>query len=69
MELIFTCPETSQVFYTGNFEVIDNHGIKTDTAGNKILEAKVALVDPCPFCGRMHVYHANELACPLSGRF
>jgi hypothetical protein len=69
MELIFTCPETNQVFYSKDFEVIDNQGIQTDAAGHKTLDAKVALTSPCPFCNRMHVYHVNELSCPLSGRF
>ena len=67
MELIFGCPETHKNYNFGNFEIIDNHGVKTDSVGNKTLDAKVALNEPCPFCGKKHVYQASELSCPLSG--
>jgi hypothetical protein len=67
MEFIFVCPETHAVFNSEDFKIIENKGIKTDAAGNKTLDAKVALTGPCPLCGKKHVYHASELSCPFSG--
>lgn len=67
MNFLFTCPKTHDLFSTGRFEIIDNHGVQTDKAGNKILDARVKLSDPCPFCGDLHVFHANELSCPFNG--
>ena len=65
MKFIFVCPNVNKVFETANFSVIDNRGIITDGAGNKILDAKVALNQPCPFCDQLHVYNARELSCPF----
>lgn len=66
MAFIFVCPQTNQIFNSGNFDIIDNRGVKTDAAGNKTLDARVALTGPCPFCGGRHVYHASELSCPFA---
>ena len=32
-----------------------------------VVDAKVALNEPCPFCGQKHIYHASELVCPFAG--
>ena len=65
MKFIFSCPIHNKVFESADFSVLENKGILTDEAGNKTLDAKVALSPPCPFCGQKHVYHASELSCPF----
>ena len=65
MNFIFTCPEQNKTFETDRFSIRDNKGVTTDAAGNKTLDAAVVLTRPCPFCGQLHVYRANELACPF----
>jgi hypothetical protein len=67
MRLIFTCPEKNKVFESEDFEIIDNRGVTTDNQGNRILDARVALKNPCPLCGQEHVFHVSELACPFTG--
>lgn len=47
--------------------MINNNGIKIDDNGNKILDARIKLDNPCPFCGTYHEFHANEMMCPFSG--
>lgn len=64
---IFICPNKNKVFDSSDFEIVDNRGITTDNAGNKYLDAKVALTKPCPVCGQKHVYLASELSCPFKG--
>ena len=68
MKYIFVCPNQNRVFESANVNIIENKGVITDNAGNKTLDAKVTLNDPCPFCGEKHIYHANELSCPFSGQ-
>jgi len=65
--LVFVCPEHGAVFHSTEFVLIENKGIKTDTYGNKVLDAKVELKESCPFCGKKHVYHVSEIPCPFSG--
>ena len=65
MEFVFTCPEHNKVFESAEFSILEYNGVVTDRQGNKFLDAKVALDEPCPFCGGKHVYHATELVCPL----
>jgi hypothetical protein len=65
VKLVFICPEKQKVFESASFEIINNKGIALDMKGNKFLDAKVALNNPCPFCGKKHVYHASELSCPI----
>lgn len=67
MKFIFVCPETGQEFFSANFEIADNRGVRTDATGNRIFDARVVLADPCPHCGRRHDYHASELSCPFAG--
>jgi hypothetical protein len=67
MKFIFVCPNKNDVFESSDFNILNYRGIITDEAGNKILEAQVALNEPCPFCGQKHVYHASELSCPFNG--
>ncbi len=67
VNFIFVCPNENAVFESSAFTIFDNLGVSTDSTGNKILEAKVALDEPCPFCGQKHVYQASELPCPFSG--
>lgn len=66
MDFIFVCPEQNKVFESSDFSILENRGVAVDDAGNKTLDAKVALDKPCPFCGQKHVYHAGELLCPFS---
>jgi hypothetical protein len=67
MKFLFVCPNKNELFASSNFKVIDNRGIIVDKAGNKSLDARVALNESCPFCGEKHVYHASELSCPFTG--
>jgi hypothetical protein len=67
MKFVFVCPNQNEVFESSDFTILDNRGVVCDEAGNKTLDAKVALKNPCPFCGAKHVYHARELSCPFSG--
>ena len=67
MKFIFVCPNKNEVFESLDFKILDNKGIIIDDAGNKTLDAKVALNEPCPFCGQKHVYQASELSCPFTG--
>jgi hypothetical protein len=68
MKFIFVCPENHKTFETEDFEIIENKGVKSDNAGNKHLDATVALSSPCPFCGKKHIFHADEMICPFSVR-
>jgi len=67
MKLIFVCPNQNKVFESADYEIIENRGVITDAAGNRALDAKVALNALCPHCGQKHIYHASELSCPFSG--
>jgi hypothetical protein len=67
VKFIFVCPNKNEVFESSDFKIVDNRGVITDDAGNRTLDAKVALDEPCPFCGQKHVYHAGELTCPFAG--
>jgi Zn finger protein HypA/HybF involved in hydrogenase expression len=67
VKFIFVCPNKNEMFESSEFKILDNRGIITDEAGNKSLDAKVALDKPCPYCGQKHVYHASELSCPFTG--
>ena len=66
-ELIFVCPEKGATFCSNNFKIVENNGIKTDAKGKKTLDAKVAVEESCPFCGKQHVYHVSEIPCPFHG--
>jgi hypothetical protein len=65
MKLIFVCPEHNKIFESAQYRVLENKGVVCDAAGNRALDAKVALDTPCPFCSKKHVYHASELSCPF----
>jgi len=67
IKFIFVCPTQNKVFESADFRVLENRGVITDEAGKKTLDAKVALNEPCPFCGKKHVYHVSELSCPFTG--
>ncbi len=67
VKFIFVCPHNNGVFESSDFSILDNMGITIGEAGNKFLDAKVALNEACPFCGQKHVYHASELSCPFTG--
>ena len=66
LKFLFVCPNNNEVFENTNFNILDNKGVATDNAGGKTLDAKVALNEPCPYCGEKHVYHADELPCPFT---
>lgn len=68
MKFLFICPTHNRLFESADFRILENKGVITDEAGNRTLDAKVALNEPCPFCGEKHVYHARELTCPFSGQ-
>jgi hypothetical protein len=63
----FVCPTQNKVFESADFKIFENRGVITDEAGNKSLDAKIIISEPCPFCGQKHVYHASELSCPFGG--
>ncbi len=65
MNFIFNCPETGQIFETADFSVIENQGVVIDADGGRHLDARIALDIPCPYCGRHHVYRADEMICPF----
>ncbi|MBI5592510.1 MAG: hypothetical protein HY881_18750 [Deltaproteobacteria bacterium] len=67
MKLIFVCPNESKAFESADYRIVENKGVITDAAGNKALDAKVALNKPCSYCGHKHIYHVSELSCPFSG--
>lgn len=66
VKFVFVCTKNNEMFENSNFKIIDNRGVITDAAGNKSLDAKVALNEPCPFCGEKHIYHVSELLCPFT---
>ena len=66
-ELVFVCPEKGVTFSSANFKIVENNGIKTDADGNRTLDAKVAVEESCPSCGKQHVYHVSEIPCPFNG--
>jgi hypothetical protein len=53
------------VWHCGS-KIVENRGVTTDEAGDKKLDAKVALKS-CPFCGQMHVDRAADRPCPFEG--
>jgi hypothetical protein len=65
MKFIFVCPKRNMTFESADFNVTENKGVIGDSSGNKTLDAKVELDEPCPFCGEKHVYLACELPCPF----
>ena len=65
MKFIFICPKRNMTFESADFKVTENQGVISDSSGNKTLDAKVELNEPCPFCGEKHVYLASELPCPF----
>jgi len=67
MKLIFVCLNQKKVFETADYRIVENKGVITDAAGNKSLDAKVALNEPCPYCGHKHIYDVSELSCPFAG--
>lgn len=65
MKLVFICPETNAIFETEDFSLAENHGVQTDSNGEKVLNATVVLNSPCPYCQKIHRYRAKDLACPF----
>jgi len=65
MDFIFFCPSVHQTFDSPDFKITKNQGIKTDSYGNRYLDAIVVLTKPCPLCGETHEYQASELTCPF----
>ncbi len=66
MKFIFACPENNRIFETDRFNIIEDRGITKDKSGNKFWDAKVKIVSSCPVCGKIHVFHVNELMCPFT---
>jgi len=66
-QFIFVGPKQNKFFEGSDFTIFENRGVITDKAGNKTLDAKVKIDQPCPFCGMKHVYHVGELVCPFGG--
>lgn len=67
MKLIFVCPIHQKTFESAAFNLVGNKGVKLDDNGQKYLDARVNLADPCPYCGEMHSFAARDLACPFNG--
>ena len=65
MKFLFVCPERDKPFETEAFSLVDNRGVKQDDEGNRYLDARVRLAEPCPLCGKIHEYPAWELSCPF----
>ena len=65
MRFYFNCPETGRLFETAAFTVIDNKGVVTEADGRRRLDARVQVDEPCPCCGRKHIYRADEMICPF----
>ncbi len=65
MEFVFFCAESGRTFRSRDFRIADNKGVKKDPYGNKVLDAKVILRSPCPYCSKFHDYKASELTCPF----
>lgn len=68
MKLMFICPTHNRVFESGSFHITENNGVVTDKNGNKTLDVKVGVDEPCPFCGELHVFRAEQLPCPMTGK-
>jgi len=66
MILHFNCPETGKSFETPDYSISENRGIVTNSDGEKILDATIVINLPCPYCGNLHKYSADKLACPFS---
>lgn len=67
MEFVFVCPNRQASFSSADFIIIENRGVASDAAGRRYLDARVKLTAACPFCGELHDYAAQELACPFAG--
>lgn len=67
MNFIFVCRDQNRVFESNDFSIVENKGVSDDGNGNKVLDAQVVLNQPCPYCGKKHVYRASELVCPFNG--
>ncbi len=65
MNFIFICPNHHKSFESADFQILENRGVVIGASGEKTLDAKVALNNPCPICGEKHVYQAADLACPF----
>jgi len=65
MKFIFICPDTGRPFDNDHFRIIEDRGISQDLNGNRKWDARVELLSPCPFCGKMHIFDVNELPCPF----
>ncbi len=63
--LMFVCPIRNEVFESSDFKILENNGVATDEFGNKMLDMKIELNAPCPFCGQKHTFHAKDLSCPF----
>jgi hypothetical protein len=66
MELYFTCPVTKEVFGSEDYSLEQGHTITESADGARELQGMILLHQPCPFCGKMHRYRAQEVLCPLS---
>ncbi len=67
MDFIFSCPATGRIFETAAFRIVENKGVVTESDGKKRLDARLALDEPCPYCGQLHVFGADEMICPFEG--
>ena len=65
MKFIFVCPNKNEVFESSDFQILENRGVTTDDAGNKTLDAKVALNEPCPFCGTKACVPCQRVVVPV----
>jgi hypothetical protein len=68
MRFTFICIAVDRPFGTDDFRLVENRGVVVDADGSRRLDARVRLGRPCPYCGAIHEYPADELACPFAGR-
>jgi hypothetical protein len=67
MRFTFVCPTAGRHFDTDDFRLVENRGVVVDADGSRRLDARVRLGRHCPYCGAIHEYPADELACPFGG--
>lgn len=67
MRLYFICPEKKKTFPCADYSLDPGYRILQEDIGHRTLQGTVRLTSDCPFCGKRHVFAAEEVLCPLSG--
>ena len=66
MKFQFSCPEKGLSFTCSDFSIVEDKGVDIRPDGSREWDAKVLLEEPCPHCGKQHLYSVNEIACPFN---